>query len=104
MQLNGQLASDAHGQLTIEGCKSIDLARAFGTPLFVVSETQLRANYRTLHRAFSSRYPDVLLAYGIKANNHPAVVTVLRQEGAGADCFGPGELEVARRAGVAGGA
>jgi diaminopimelate decarboxylase len=101
MQLNGQLATDVNGQLTIEGCNSLDLAREFGTPLFVVSETQVRDNYRSLHRAFSSRYPDVLLAYGIKANNHPAIVTILRQEGAGADCFGPGELEVAQRAGVA---
>jgi diaminopimelate decarboxylase len=101
MQLGGQLACDDAGQLTIENCNSLELAGEFGTPLFVVSETQLRDNYRTLHHAFASRYPDVLLAYGVKANNHPAIVGILRQEGAGADCFGPVELEVARRAGVA---
>jgi len=95
-----QIGKDGHSVLTIEACDSLALAREFGTPLYVISETKLRENYRGLHAAFSSRYPDVVLAYGIKANNHPAVVRILQQEGAGADCFGPGELEVAHRAGV----
>ena len=34
------------GQLYIEDCRAIDLAQRFGTPLYVVSENQLRRNAR----------------------------------------------------------
>jgi len=101
VQPSGHLRADDRGHLWVEDCDTVELAERFGTPLYVISESQVRGSYRALHGAFASRYPDVVLAYGIKANNNLAVVRILAQEGAGADCFGPGELEVARRAGVA---
>src|SRR5581483_5314368 len=100
MPLGGSLRIDERGHLLIEGCDSVELAECFGTPLYVISQAQVLDSYRQLERAFRSRYPRVLLAYGLKANANPAVVRILAREGAGADCFGPGELEAARLAGV----
>ena len=37
---------DAGGHLTVENQDCLDLAERFGTPLFVISEAQLRANAR----------------------------------------------------------
>jgi diaminopimelate decarboxylase len=80
------------GHLQVEGWDSVDLADRFDTPLYVMSESQIRHNYRTFHQAFAARYPHVITAPGSKANNSLAVRRVLTQEGAGADCFGLGEL------------
>ncbi len=83
------------GQLFVEEYSSIDLADRFGTPLFVLSESQLRSNLRRFHAAFQGEWDegpvDVLPAQ--KANTTLAVRHVLTAEGAGADIYSPEELE-----------
>ena len=90
------------GHLYIEDCDAAELAREFGTPLFVVSERKLAENYHTYHDAFASRWPEgrVRVMGAIKANPVTAIRRVLTREGCGCDTFGMGELEVALRGGV----
>jgi diaminopimelate decarboxylase len=45
------------GHLHIEECDVVELAKEFGTPLFVVSERKLVENYHNYHDAFVSRWP-----------------------------------------------
>ena len=90
------------GELFIEDCPALRLARRFGTPLHVVSEDQLRRNVRRLESAFASRWPgQLLLLPSIKANASLALRRILTDEGTGCDVFGPGELEAALRTGTA---
>ncbi len=91
---------DSDGRLCVEGLTAEELVTLYGTPSYVVSEQVLRRNYRSLYDAFASRYPDVCIAYAVKANNNVAVCAVLGDEGAGAECFGLGELTVCERAGI----
>ena len=87
------LAADARGELLIEGCSARSLLAAFGSPLYVVSERTLRANFRRLRHAFEARWPaPVNVLYAIKANNNLAIRAILNEEGAGGDCFGESEL------------
>lgn len=90
------------GRLFVEGCDSVELARTFGTPLFVVSENQLRRNARRFVSAFGSRWPEgrVNVLPSIKANFSLALRRILTQEGVGCDTFGSAELEAALRCGV----
>ncbi len=90
------------GQLFVEGCDAVELARTFGTPIYVVSENQLRRNARRIREAFASRWPEgeVNVLASIKANFSLALRRILTQEGLGCDTFGPGELEAALRCGV----
>jgi diaminopimelate decarboxylase len=90
------------GHLHIEECDVVELAREFGTPLFVVSERKLVENYHNYHDAFASRWPEgrVRVMGAIKANPVTAIRRVLTREGCGCDTFGMGELEVALRGGV----
>jgi len=90
------------GHLFVEGCDAVELARRFGTPVFVVSEDQLRRNARRFRSAFGSRWPEgsVNVLASIKANFTLALRRILTQEGLGCDTFGPGELEAALRCGV----
>jgi diaminopimelate decarboxylase len=89
-------------RLFVEGCDVIEVARRFGTPLFVVSENQLRRNARRICAAFEDRWTEgpVRVLASIKANFTLATRAVLTQEGIGCDVFGPGELEAAIRTGV----
>lgn len=80
--------------LYIEGCDTNDLVKEYGSPLFVVSEQQLRRNVKRFKAAFSKFWPDgpVDILPANKANWNTAVRTILSEEGAGADIYSEGEL------------
>jgi diaminopimelate decarboxylase len=83
-----------NGRLFVEDCDATGLVERFGSPIFVTSETQLRANVRRLQKAFEAAWPDgpvdVLPAF--KANTTLATRHILSSEGAGADVYSPEEL------------
>ncbi len=76
------------------------LLKAYGSPLYIVSEQKLRDGYREFHSAFTKPYLDTCIAYSIKTNYLPAVCAVLREEGAWAEVVSGVEYELARRLGV----
>jgi diaminopimelate decarboxylase len=90
------------GRLHVEGCDAGELADRFGTPLYVVSEDQLRRRARAFTRAFEAAWPHgpARVLPSIKANYALALRAVLSDEGLGCDAFGAGELEAALRAGT----
>ena len=51
-----EVLSIADGHLWIEGCDTVGIASQYGTPLYVVSETQLRANCRQLAALFGRHW------------------------------------------------
>ncbi|HEY8594445.1 MAG TPA: diaminopimelate decarboxylase [Devosiaceae bacterium] len=74
------------------------LAQRFGTPFYCYSAATLRRHVRVMREAFEGI--DMLLAYAMKANSNQAVLTLMAQEGAGADVVSLGELERAVAAGI----
>jgi diaminopimelate decarboxylase len=82
------------GRLFVEDCDATGLVERFGSPIFVTSEHQLRANVRRFRQAFDAAWPDgpvdVLPAF--KANTTLATRHILSDEGAGADVYSPQEL------------
>jgi diaminopimelate decarboxylase len=90
------------GRLHVEGCDAGELADRFGTPVYVVSEDQLRRRARAFTRAFEAAWPHgpARVLPSIKANYALALRAVLSDEGLGCDAFGAGELEAALRAGT----
>ena len=89
-----------NGNLWVEDCDVADLARRFGTPLFIISESQLRYTYRQFRDAFRRHYPDVEILFANKSNNGLAIRHIMNQEGAGGDCFGVNEMYLALLAGT----
>lgn len=51
MLLYDNLSVTPQGHLAVGGVDTVDLARQFGAPLYVVDEDQLRANCRTYVQA-----------------------------------------------------
>jgi diaminopimelate decarboxylase len=93
--------SAREGRLHIEGCDATDLVRRFGSPLFVLSEDQIRRNVRRFQAAFQAGWPEgpVKVLPAAKANGCPAAQRILAGEGCGCDVYSPGELTVALGAG-----
>jgi diaminopimelate decarboxylase len=97
-----QCLSIREGRLFIEDCDAHELAQRFGTPVYVMSEDQLRRNARRYRQEFGSRWRDgpVVVMASIKANFALATRWILSQEGIGCDAFGAGELQAALNGGV----
>jgi len=89
-----------NNELMIDDVPAKELIREYGTPLFVISEKQIKQNYNRSYKAFSSRYPKSLIAYSYKTNYLPAVCDILHREGAGAEVVSGFELFLARKLGV----
>jgi diaminopimelate decarboxylase len=89
-------AVDRAGHLMVGGCDTVELAREFGTPLYVFDEEDLRARCREFRREFEARHPDVLIVYAAKAYLGRALAALVAEEGLGLDVVSGGELACAR--------
>ncbi len=87
-------------RLYFDGCDINELADRFGTPTYVYSRRRIEDNAQRLLQAYRRHYPRFDLFYAVKANNHPAIVKILANQGVGADCAGVHEIAVAKRAGI----
>ncbi|HKN58015.1 MAG TPA: diaminopimelate decarboxylase [Gemmatimonadaceae bacterium] len=83
-----------------EGVSLENLARDVGTPCYVYSAANIRAQYDQLRAAMSK--VDARLHYSVKANSSIAILALLRELGAGLDIVSGGELFRALKAGYAG--
>ncbi|HJZ50364.1 MAG TPA: diaminopimelate decarboxylase, partial [Roseiflexaceae bacterium] len=91
---------DARGRLTIGGCDTVELARVYGTPLYVLDAATFRAGCRAYRAALERHYPGASSAhYASKALLNSAVVRLVAEERLGLDVVSGGELYVALRAG-----
>jgi len=73
-----------------------ELVQEHGTPIYVVSRSQIVANYRRLDACL----PAVTLFYAVKANPHPGILEILADIDAGFDVASQGEIEAALAAGA----
>ena len=83
------------GKLYFDGVSALEIAEAFDTPLYVVSENRIRDNYRRLRNALTSNYEKIRVYYAAKANSNLSVLKILETEGAFLDAVSPGEVFMA---------
>ncbi len=94
------LLHEVEREASLGGVSLTQVAREFGTPLFVFSGDALRARVDEFVTAFGSEWPHFELMPSLKACPIIGVRALLTQLDCGCDVFGPGELEGALRAGV----
>jgi len=78
-------------RLFIDGCDATELARRFGTPLYVYSRGAMRAALEPYQRALVGRSHRI--CYAMKANSTLAVLQTFARAGCGFDIVSGGELE-----------
>ena len=84
------------GQLFIENIPVIELAKEYGSPLFIYSSKEIEDNFLNYKNEIRDRD---LVCYAVKANSNLAVLSVLAKLGAGFDIVSIGELERVLKAG-----
>lgn len=78
------------GRLLLEEASLEDLAREYGTPLYVYSQTALTEAYQSYEEALAG-LPH-LICYAVKANSNLAILQHFARLGAGFDIVSGGEL------------
>ena len=76
-----------------------DLAKKYGTPLYVYDFNHIEKQFIKLKEAFKARKS--LVCYAVKANSNLSVLKHLKELGAGCDCVSIGEVKRALHVGVA---
>lgn len=90
------------GRLEVGGCDTIELAREFGTPAYVVAEDDLRTRARAFVEAGAQAgHEDFHVVFASKAFPCTAVLALFAQEGLWCDVASGGELHLALNAGFA---
>src|SRR5580692_8864729 len=90
------------GRLEIGGCDTIELAREFGTPAYVVAEDDLRSRARAFAQAGAATgHGDFNVVFASKAFPCTAVLSLFAEEGLWCDVASGGELHLAVNAGFA---
>lgn len=84
-------------ELYCEKVRVEDLAKKYGTPLYVYSYQTIIDHFLKLRNAFREVKP--LICYSVKANSNLSILKALVEKGAGLDIVSGGELYRALRAG-----
>ena len=94
------LKAAENGHLIIGGCDAVELAKEFGTPLYVFDEAYIRSMMRVYKKTIESRYNgNGNVLYASKAFSCEAVYRIAEQEKIGCDAVSGGELYTALKAG-----
>ncbi|GAA3666726.1 MULTISPECIES: diaminopimelate decarboxylase [Acetobacter] len=95
------LSTDPLCGLMFEGVPLNAIADAVGTPCWVLGAGTLRQRLARMHTAMADAGLDVSIHYAVKANDHLSVLSLIGQEGYGADIVSGGELARTQKAGIA---
>lgn len=98
MKLFGTMKVNSIGNLEIGSCDTVELAKKFGTPLYVVDEELVRNNCRTFKNNFSKEEINTEVIYASKAFLNLAMCELIAEEGLSLDVVSGGELYIALKA------
>ncbi|MGE5604592.1 MAG: diaminopimelate decarboxylase [Bacteroidota bacterium] len=99
MKLRRNMKVNAAGHLEIGGCDAVNLARDYGTPLYVLDEALVRSQCCDYREKLAAIYPDSMVIYAGKALMTMAICRIIDEEGLGLDVVSGGELYTALKAG-----
>jgi diaminopimelate decarboxylase len=85
---------NGHGHLVIGSCDTVQLARDYGTPMYIFDEHQLRHKCQEFKNDFNRFYPDTIITYASKAYINKALALIFKEEGLGLDVVSGGELSI----------
>jgi diaminopimelate decarboxylase len=88
-----------NGELYVDSVSTVQLAKKYDTPLYVISEKRISENYNRLRKSLTSNYSKVRIHYAAKANSNLSVLKILEKAGAFLDVVSPGEVSMALASG-----
>lgn len=89
-----------NGRLLFAGQDTVELARQYGTPLYLMDEDKIRENCRVYAAAFQKHFGDrARPLYASKANSFKRIYEIMKEEQMGIDVVSSGEIYTALQAG-----
>lgn len=85
----GFLSQTRDGVMMIEEVRVDDIVKKYGTPLYIMVESEIRDRLRRFKKTFG---PGICLQYAVKCNSNLAILRMVREEGFELDCASVGEL------------
>uniref|UniRef100_C5D3N5 Diaminopimelate decarboxylase n=1 Tax=Geobacillus sp. (strain WCH70) TaxID=471223 RepID=C5D3N5_GEOSW len=99
MFFHGTSRVNDKGHLEIGGVDTVDLAKEYGTPLYIYDVALIRERARGFKEAFQKHGVKAQVAYASKAFSSIAMVQLAEEEGLSLDVVSGGELYTALQAG-----
>ena len=100
MILYDHLQINSAGHLTIGGLDTIELAKTYGTPAYIMDENVIRSNMRAYKSALGKYAPNGgKVLFASKALSFTGIYRIAAEEGIGTDVVSPGELFTVEHAG-----
>ena len=93
------ITTEYANNIKIGGCDLVELAKKYGTPLYVIDEATLRGICNDYKNAFKE-YKNIKMMYASKALCTSAIAKILDSEGFGFDTVSAGEIYTVKNAGV----
>jgi len=94
------LSVNADGHLLFAGYDTLELAKEFGTALYVMDEGRIRQRCREYQQAMADYFPaGSRPLYASKAMSIKRIYQIMKEENMGVDVVSPGELYTAVKAG-----
>ena len=88
-----------NGHLLWDGCDTVELAKTYGTPLYVFSQSIIEERCQELRQDFVDKYDNVRVAYASKAFSTMAMMRIIEKQGFSLEVLSDGELHTALKAG-----
>lgn len=96
MLVSKNLAVNEQGHLTVGGMDTVELAKEYGTPLYIMDEGLIREHCRSFKESMDKYYGGQgLVCYASKAFCCKAMCRIMLEEGLGLDVVSEGELYTA---------
>ncbi len=98
--LHQNLSINEKGHLTINGHDTVELAKEYGTPCYIMDEDMIRFNCRMYKEALEENFGiGSMPLYASKAFSCKKIYEIAKEEGIGCDVVSGGELYTAYKAG-----
>ncbi len=98
--LSKNISVGPQGNLMFAGYNTVELAKKYGTPLYLMDEIMIRERMRTYKSALSDFFPEGSVPeYASKAFSCKRIYEIANEEGINVDVVSPGEMYTAYKAG-----
>ena len=87
-----------NGKLYFDGCDTVELAQKYGTPLYVMSLTDMERRITELKDSFLHKYENTRAAYASKAFLCLGMCEIIQKSGLCIDVVSGGELYIVKKA------
>lgn len=95
-----RLNNERNRHFIFDGCDTVELAKKYGTPLYVMSESSIMERCQEVREDFLEKYPNTRAVFASKAFQTLEMCRIAHREGLGLDTVSGGEIYTAYKADV----